>query len=73
MAPMEQWQSLLGLPLADALERVRAVGIEALVHESCAPRREPVPAATQRVIRVSGDAACLRLTVSAFRDGDPEK
>ncbi|MBQ2954322.1 MAG: hypothetical protein IJE07_12395 [Clostridia bacterium] len=73
MAPMMQWQSLLGLPLADALERARAAGVEAEVTMSCAPRRNPVSTATERVIRVSGAAACLRLTVSAFCDGDPEK
>ena len=73
MTPMTNWQSLLGLPLADALERTQAAGISARVEETCAPRHAPAEGATQRVIRVSGDAACPCLTVSAFRDGDPEK
>jgi len=71
---MANWQSLLGLPLDQALETVRAWGLEPRVLVTCAPRRRGDDSAapregTMRVIR-----ACEgELTVSAFQDGDPRK
>ena len=77
MTAMKQlFQGLLGLPLEDALQRVRAAGVEPVVAESCAPRRNAAPdrdGGTRRVIRVQQEGDVLRLTVSAFMDGDPRK
>ena len=67
------FQGLLGLPAADAVQRARAAGVEPVVCESRAPRRDAAAEGTLRVIRVQEDGAGLRLTVSAFMDGDPRK
>ena len=58
-------QHLLGLPLEDALARLKEQGLEASVVETSAPRGRAD--GTLRVIRVSGTV----LTVSRFRDGAP--
>ena len=73
MTAMTNWESLLGLPLEAALQRVAEAGLQAEVVESCAPRRTEIPAGTLRVIRVQMGEAGLRLTVSAFMDGNPRK
>ena len=77
MTAMTQFfQGLLGLPLEDAVQRARAAGVEPVVAESCAPRREPAAGeagGTKRVIRVQQEGNVLRLTVSAFMDGEPRK
>ena len=74
MSSMMQWDSLLGLPLAQALERARAAGEEPEVVETVAPRRNAVSGETTlRVIRVRAAQERLQLTVSAFADGDPRK
>ncbi len=68
------WDSLLGLPLDTALEKVRTWGLDApAVLTACAPRRKFDPAdapqtGTLRVIR----ARAGELTVSRFQDGDPK-
>ena len=75
MTAMTQlFQGLLGLPEEEAVARARAAGVEPVVCRSCAPRRDPA-AGTLRVIRVQQEEAdkSLRLTVSAFLDGDPAK
>ena len=71
---MANWESLLGLPLDQALETARAWGVEPKVRVTCAPRRKGEEDAgmregTLRVIR----ARAGELTVSAFQDGDPRK
>ena len=71
---MANWESLLGLPLDQALETARAWGVEPRVLVTCAPRRKGEEDAgmregTLRVIR----ARAGELTVSAFQDGDPRK
>ena len=71
---MANWESLLGLPLDQALETARAWGIEPKVLVTCAPRRKGeedtgMREGTLRVIR----ARAGELTVSAFQDGDPRK
>ena len=71
---MANWESLLGLPLDQALETARAWGVEPKVLVTCAPRRKGEEATgtregTLRVIRVREG----ELTVSAFQDGDPRK
>ena len=71
---MANWESLLGLPLDQALETARAWGLEPRVLVTCAPRRRGDDSAepregTMRVIRVREG----ELTVSAFQDGDPRK
>ncbi|MBR3764591.1 MAG: hypothetical protein IKK57_08620 [Clostridia bacterium] len=67
------FQGLLGLPEEEAVARARAAGVEPVVCRSCAPRRDPA-AGTLRVIRVQQEEGkSLRLTVSAFLDGDPAK
>lgn len=71
---MANWESLLGLPLDQALETARAWGVEPKVLVTCAPRRKGEEDAgmregTLRVIR----ARAGELTVSAFQDGDPRK
>ena len=73
MASVTQWQHLLGLPMADAVQRARDAGVEPVIRESCAPRRTPVETATLRVIRVQEGGEGLCLTVSAFMDGAPRK
>ena len=73
MTAVTQWESLLGLPLEDALERAAKAGQQAEVAESCAPRRTEIAAGTLRVIRVQKSEAGLKLTVSAFMDGNPRK
>ena len=71
---MTNWESLLGLPLDVAMARVRAAGVEPVVQETCAPRRNPVEGAvTLRVIRVTAGENGPCLTVSAFMDGAPRK
>ena len=74
MTAMTQlFQGLLGLPEEEAVARARAAGVEPVVCRSCAPRRDPA-AGTLRVIRVQQEEGkSLRLTVSAFLDGDPAK
>ncbi|MBE5768876.1 MAG: hypothetical protein E7333_04690 [Clostridiales bacterium] len=59
-------ETLLGLPLSVALEKLREAGVEPEVVHTAAPRgnREN---ATLRVIRVRGN----ELTVGAFEDGTP--
>ena len=71
---MANWESLLGLPLDQALEPARAWGVEPKVLVTCAPRRKGeedtgMREGTLRVIR----ARAGELTVSAFQDGDPRK
>ena len=71
---MANWESLLGLPLDQAVEAARAWGVEPKVLVTCAPRRKGDDSAepregTMRVIRVREG----ELTVSAFQDGDPRK
>ena len=71
---MANWESLLGLPLDQALEAARAWGVEPKVLVTCAPRRKGEEDAgmregTLRVIR----ARAGELTGSAFQDGDPRK
>ena len=71
---MANWESLLGLPLDQALETARTWGIEPKVLVTCAPRRKGeedtgMREGTLRVIR----ARAGELTVSAFQDGDPQK
>ena len=71
---MANWESLLGLPLDQALEAARAWGVEPKVLVTCAPRRKGevdtgMREGTLRVIR----ARAGELTVSAFQDGDPRK
>ncbi len=67
------WNSLLGLPLEEALARVRAWGVEEpKVIVTQAPRRrqeesQGTPQGTLRVLRVKDG----ELTVSAFQDGWP--
>ncbi len=75
MSSMTQWESLLGLPLTDALLRARAAGVEPVVRETCAPRRNEAGAGekTMRVIRVDEEAQRVTLTVAAFMDGDPRR
>ena len=70
---MANWESLLGLPLDQALEAARAWGVEPKVLVTCAPRRKgeevsAVREGTMRVIR----AREMELTVSVFPDGDPK-
>ena len=77
---MANWESLLGLPLDQALETARAWGVEPKVLVTCAPRRKGEEDAapregTLRVIRareLKAPDGC-ELTVSAFQDGDPRK
>ena len=83
---MAKWDSLLGLPLDQALEAARAGGVEPTVLVTCAPRRKGEdadasqsgtgrPGGTPRVIRVrdiNAGEGC-ELTVSTFPDGDPRK
>ena len=71
---MANWESLLGLPLDQALEAARAWGVEPKVLVTCASRRKGeedtgMREGTLRVIR----ARAGELTVSAFQDGDPRK
>ena len=71
---MANWESLLGLPLDQALEAARAWGVEPKVLVTCAPRRKGeedtgMREGTLRVIR----ARAGELTVSAFQDGNPRK
>ena len=71
---MANWESLLGLPLDQALEPARAWGVEPKVLVTCAPRRKGEEASavregTMRVIRAREG----ELTVSVFPDGDPRK
>ena len=71
---MANWESLLGLPLDQALETARTWGIEPKVLVTCAPRRKGeedtgMREGTLRVIR----ARAGELTVSAFQDGEPQK
>ena len=71
---MANWESLLGLPLDQALETARAWGVEPKVLVTCAPRRKGeedtgAREGTLRVIRAREG----ELTVSAFQDGDPRK
>jgi len=71
---MANWESLLGLPLDQAVEAARAWGVEPKVLVTCAPRRKGeedtgMREGTLRVIR----ARAGELTVSAFQDGDPRK
>ena len=71
---MANWESLLGLPLDQALKTARAWGVEPKVLVTCAPRRKGeedtgMREGTLRVIR----ARAGELTVSAFQDGDPRK
>jgi hypothetical protein len=71
---MASWESLLGLPLDQALETARAWGVEPKVLVTCAPRRKGeedtgMREGTLRVIRAREG----ELTVSAFQDGDPRK
>ena len=73
MASVTQWESLLGLPLQDALQRAEDAGMQVGIRESCAPRRTPIAAGTLRVIRVQVGEAGLTLTASAFFDGAPRK
>ena len=73
MSSMISWEELLGLPLDRALEKLREAGREAIVTQTCAPRRDPVSGATLRVIRVREIDGSLQLTVSAFMDGDPRQ
>ena len=74
MASVKQlFQDLLGLPVTDAVARAQAAGVEPVVCQSSAPRRDASAGGTLRVIRVQQDEAGLRLTVSAFMDGDPRK
>ena len=73
MSSMTAWESLLGLPVDRAIERANAMGAAPVVIDTCAPRHEPAPGATRRVIRVREGADGLELTVSAFSDGDPRK
>ncbi len=73
MASVTTWESLLGLPLEAALDRARAAGVEPVITRTCAPRRAEVGEATERVIRVQCYAQGLRLTASAFMDGDPRR
>ena len=77
---MANWETLLGLPLDQALETARAWGVEPKVLITYAPRRKGEESAepregTLRVIRVRGLKAPdgCELTVSAFQDGDPRK
>ena len=67
------WETLLGLPLDEALRRAQACGVEPKVVMAAAPRRnggtESHEGGTPRVIRVHEGT----LTVSAFQDGDPRK
>ena len=77
---MANWESLLGLPLQNALETARTWSVEPKVLVTCAPRRKGEDSAapregTLRVIRArEGDAPGEgELTVSAFPDGDPRK
>jgi hypothetical protein len=58
-------RELLGLPLAEALKRLRAQGIEPAVLVSRAPRRKEEQGAP-RVVRVQ--QAGRVLTVCAFQD-----
>ena len=78
MSAMSQWECLLGLPLDAALERTRAAGVTPAVLRTAAPARrgqqeDASLRPTERVIRVCEDADGLRLTVSAFMDGDPRR
>ena len=71
---MANWESLLGLPLDQAVETVRAWGLEPKVLVTCAPRRKGEESAASRegTLRVIRSRAG-ELTVSAFQDGDPRK
>ena len=65
---MANWESLLGLPLDQALETARAWGVEPKVLVTCAPRRKGeedtgMREGTLRVIRVRGN----ELTASVFQ------
>ena len=71
---MANWETLLGLPLDQALESARAWGFEPRVLVTCAPRRKGDTAeapreGTMRVIRAREG----ELTVSAFQDGEPRR
>ena len=71
---MANWESLLGLPLQNALETARTWGVEPKVLVTCAPRRKGeedtgMREGTLRVIRAREG----ELTVSAFQDGEPRK
>ncbi len=57
---------LLGLPVRDAVESMRARGVEPRIVLSREPRTEN-PSGTLRVVRVQNDT----LTVCAFPDGTP--
>ncbi len=62
------WQSLLGLPLPLAQEKLRQAGETADIQLSASPRRQ-AREGTPRVVR----AAQGRLTVCYFPDGDPRE
>ena len=71
---MANWESLLGLPLENALTIARTWGADPKVLITCAPRRKGeedtgMREGTLRIIRVREG----ELTVSAFQDGDPRK
>ena len=71
---MAKWETLLGLPLDQALETARAWGCEPRVLVTCAPRRKgeensALREGTFRVIRAREE----ELTVSMFQDGNPRK
>ena len=57
---------LLGLPLEQALDMLRAEGISADVLQTCAPRRADETRGMLRVVFASDDGR--RLTVSRFLD-----
>lgn len=70
---MADWASLLGLPLEKAVAVCRTWGCEPQVTVTRAPRRRGeedtlCEGGTLRVIRAREN----ELTVSAFRDGDPQ-
>lgn len=62
-------ERLLGLPLEEAVRRLRALGVEPAVLISRAPRR-PEGVGAFRVVRVQEDGR--KLTVCAFFDGGKE-
>lgn len=55
---------LLGLPIEEAVRRLREAGLEPVVRETASPRG--VPEGTLRVIRVRGEGR--ELTVARFDD-----
>ena len=64
---MERMEQVLGLEVQEAVEKLRAMGVEPEIVTTCAPRTNR-EGGTLRVIRVRG----REITVSAFQDAIKE-